>query len=87
MEEAPTVHPPCHGRTELFFSDAAQDQAVAKAICAGCLLKVACRRQALVTKAPAGIWGGLVAPDEVRRWAKAEGLAVQRQHPSTGGAA
>lgn len=87
MEDAPALRYPCSDKGELFFSDDHAAKALAKAICAGCIHRIQCRRWAGERKATCGIWGGLEAPDETRRWNAAQAVALVRRHPSAGGAA
>lgn len=55
-EQAVSFYPPLHfERKELRL---ARERA-AKAICAGCMVRLSCMGHALRTREPHGIWGGL----------------------------
>ena len=57
----------CHGVTELlplFFSDQADDQERARAVCAGCPVRQECYDAAIARREEHGIWGGSCFPDE-----------------------
>lgn len=50
---------PCHSADpELFFSEQAPVIAQAKALCAGCPMRVKCLAGALSRSEPCGVWGG-----------------------------
>lgn len=60
----------CHGQPELvalFFSDVADEQDEARAICHGCPVRQECYWSAIERKEPVGVWGGALFPDEWRR--------------------
>jgi WhiB family redox-sensing transcriptional regulator len=44
--------------TALFFSEALDDIARAKAFCAGCAVRDDCRQAAVARREPWGVWGG-----------------------------
>ena len=44
--------------TELFFSEALDDIARAKAFCGGCVVRRACLAAAVTRREPWGVWGG-----------------------------
>jgi WhiB family redox-sensing transcriptional regulator len=44
--------------TELFFSEALDDIARAKAFCAGCVVREECLGAAVARREPWGVWGG-----------------------------
>lgn len=50
---------PCIGMTTVFFSTSPPSIAAAKAVCAGCDVKLDCRRWALDNNECWGVWGGL----------------------------
>lgn len=54
--------PPCAGKTWLFFSRSDDDQAEAKALCAGCEVRAACLERAMTFPHAfaddCGVWGG-----------------------------
>jgi len=54
---------PCAGKTDLFFSFAVEDHRSAKAICAGCPLKVPCLAVGLARGEPDGVWGGMTTAE------------------------
>jgi WhiB family transcriptional regulator, redox-sensing transcriptional regulator len=49
---------PCTERPELFFAESPQDVEQAKAMCAGCPVRLACLAGALERGEPCGVWGG-----------------------------
>jgi WhiB family transcriptional regulator, redox-sensing transcriptional regulator len=49
---------PCTEDPELFFAESPQDLEQAKAMCRGCLARLACLAGALERKEPWGVWGG-----------------------------
>jgi len=44
---------------ELFFPETANDEDAAKAVCAGCPVRLDCMEHALAASEPYGIWGGM----------------------------
>jgi WhiB family transcriptional regulator, redox-sensing transcriptional regulator len=56
----------CHGRMDVsFFPNAGESATPAKAVCAGCPVRVACLDYALVNGETDGVWGGM--DEEERR--------------------
>lgn len=50
---------PCHtAEPELFFDDAPARVALAKSLCGGCPMRVACLEGAFSRLEPCGVWGG-----------------------------
>jgi WhiB family transcriptional regulator, redox-sensing transcriptional regulator len=49
---------PCTQDPELFFAELPQDVELAKAMCRGCRLRLACLASALERREPWGVWGG-----------------------------
>jgi WhiB family transcriptional regulator, redox-sensing transcriptional regulator len=49
---------PCTDDAELFFAEAPSDVEMAKALCQGCRIRVACLEGALERREPWGVWGG-----------------------------
>jgi WhiB family redox-sensing transcriptional regulator len=49
---------PCTEDPELFFAESPQDVELAKAMCRGCPVRLACLAGALERKEPWGVWGG-----------------------------
>ncbi|MEU8515060.1 WhiB family transcriptional regulator [Kitasatospora sp. NPDC048722] len=45
-------------------------EAAAKAVCAGCPVRIECRRYALQTREPYGVWGGLTEDERQRLLAR-----------------
>ena len=55
---------PCHtAESELFFDDAPARVALAKSLCGGCPMRVACLQGALSRLEPCGVWGGQLFVD------------------------
>lgn len=48
---------------DLWTSDHEEDQAAAKALCAGCPVQIECMVHALSVGEPGGVWGGLTPSD------------------------
>ncbi|MFD8708673.1 WhiB family transcriptional regulator [Kitasatospora sp. NPDC059648] len=57
---APFLPAPAHRTT---VQDAREREAAAKAVCAGCAVRVECRRHALAVREPYGVRGGLTASE------------------------
>jgi WhiB family redox-sensing transcriptional regulator len=49
---------PCHGLTDLFYSDEPENIEIAKEFCGGCPLKARCLQGAMERNEPCGVWGG-----------------------------
>jgi WhiB family transcriptional regulator, redox-sensing transcriptional regulator len=49
---------PCMGDPDLFFAESPQDVESAKAMCRGCVARLACLAGALERQEPWGVWGG-----------------------------
>jgi len=57
----------CNGlEPEIFFPDHEDDCAAAKAVCAGCGVRVACLDYALDARERQGVWGGASARERRR---------------------
>ena len=57
----------CNGlEPEIFFPDREDDCAAAKAVCAGCGVRVACLDYALDARERQGVWGGASARERRR---------------------
>lgn len=57
----------CRGiDTEMFFSDAAADQNLAKSVCAGCPSVTECRQWAIDAHEKSGVWGGTTPAERTR---------------------
>ena len=63
---------------ELFFPETANDEDAAKAVCAGCPVRIACLEHALAASEPYGIWGGLTLRE--RRLLRRVRLGERRRH-------
>ena len=49
----------CRGLdASIFYPEDDEDAAVAKSVCAGCGVRVACLEHALASREKAGVWGG-----------------------------
>jgi WhiB family redox-sensing transcriptional regulator len=49
---------PCAGSPELFFAEQPADVDLAKQLCGGCPVRLACLQGALERAEPCGVWGG-----------------------------
>jgi WhiB family redox-sensing transcriptional regulator len=49
---------PCTREPELFFAESPEDVEQAKAMCRGCMARIACLTGALERREPLGVWGG-----------------------------
>jgi WhiB family transcriptional regulator, redox-sensing transcriptional regulator len=49
---------PCTRNPELFFAESPEDVELAKAMCRGCRVRIACLTSALERREPWGVWGG-----------------------------
>jgi WhiB family redox-sensing transcriptional regulator len=66
----------CAGLTDLMFSERGQDTAPAKAVCAGCAVRIECLEYALAMNERFGIWGG--TSEKERRQIRANRSVVRR---------
>jgi len=56
---APTARDlPCMEDPDLFFAESPADVEVAKALCRGCPIRIACFAGAVERREPWGVWGG-----------------------------
>ena len=68
--------------TPLFFSEALDDIARAKAFCAGCVVREACLASAIGRREPWGVWGGeLLANGKVLAQKRRRGRPPKRVRP------
>jgi WhiB family transcriptional regulator, redox-sensing transcriptional regulator len=68
--------------TNLFFSEALDDIARAKAFCAGCVVREECLAAALGRREPWGVWGGeLLANGKVLAQKRKRGRPPKRVRP------
>jgi WhiB family redox-sensing transcriptional regulator len=68
--------------TPLFFSEALDDIARAKAFCAGCVVREECLAGAIVRREPWGVWGGeLLANGKVLAQKRRRGRPPKRVRP------
>ena len=68
--------------TQLFFSEALDDIARAKAFCAGCTVQAECLDAALARREPWGVWGGeLLANGKVLAQKRRRGRPPKQVRP------
>jgi WhiB family transcriptional regulator, redox-sensing transcriptional regulator len=68
--------------TALFFSEALDDIARAKAFCAGCVVREECLSAAIARREPWGVWGGeLLANGKVLAQKRKRGRPPKRPRP------
>ena len=68
--------------TPLFFSEALDDIARAKAFCAGCVVRVECLDAAIARHEPWGVWGGeLLANGKVLAQKRKRGRPPKQPRP------
>jgi WhiB family redox-sensing transcriptional regulator len=49
---------PCRVDPDLFFAESPADVEAAKALCRGCVIRIACLSGAMARREPWGVWGG-----------------------------
>jgi len=49
---------PCMADADLFFAESPADVEAAKALCRGCVIRIACLSGAMARREPWGVWGG-----------------------------
>ena len=52
------TYTPCMGDPDLFFAELPSDVESAKALCRGCVIRLACLAGAMERREPWGVWGG-----------------------------
>jgi WhiB family redox-sensing transcriptional regulator len=63
---------PCREEPDLYFAESPADVELAKSLCQGCPVRVACLAGALERREPWGVWGGELF---------AQGVVVPRKRP------
>lgn len=69
----------CAGKTALFFSDAVEDRAEARGICAGCPVRQQCDQWARRSSPQHGIWAGRSAGTAYSTQAQSKARQEHRQ--------